>query len=247
MGTILLITFAYDKSLTYLFHIPNGPRIEMFSFVVQQFARTYHKDKLTKEEKEKVEQLYLNNSLKNYHPHISDPIKSNFNADLLLTNKKEYISLYLQLLKKNPNTFIDSILNNVYSFYYLFDKLPDPGAKTYIEISCLTDENNNLDKTYNCGKENNIYYKLVVDAKYQKIPLLDILMNMAFYFIVLFFVAFYTLYKKNYKYFIPLLLLILYMGTNLLAPVAIVRYAYPLFTTFPILISIYLETKKGLK
>ena len=84
-----------------------------------------------------------------------------------------------------------------------------------------------------------------MDAKYQKIPLLDILMNMAFYFIILLFVSFYLLYKKNYKLFLPLLLLLLYMGTNLLAPVAIVRYAYPLFTTFPILIGIYLETKKG--
>ena len=241
---ILAIVFFYDKTLTYGFHIENGPRVEMFSFIVQQFARTYHKDSLTEEEKQSIEKLYSNDSLKNYHSHISDPVKSNFNTEVLLTHKKEYISLYLSLLKKHPNTFVDSILNNTYSFFYLGDKLPDKGAKTYIEISCLKEENGSVDRNYTCGKNNSFLYQLVMDAKYQRIPILDLFMNMAFYFLVLVFISLYTLFKKNYKLFFPLLLLILYMGTNFLAPVAIVRYAYPLFTAFPILIFIFYQTKK---
>ena len=242
--SILAIVFVYDKTLTYVFKIENGPRVEMFSFVVQQFARTYHKDNLTSEDKTTVENLFLNNSLKNYNSHLSDPVKSNFNTEELLGNKSKYIKLYTHLLLNNPNTFIDSVLDNTYSFYYLFDKLPDPETKTYIELNCLEDNGDTVNRTDKCNYNKNIIYRLVVDADYQKIPVLDILMNMAFYFIVLLFVSIYTLYKKNYKLFFPLLLLILYMGTNMLAPVAIVRYAYPLFTTFPILIYIYHQTKK---
>ena len=242
--SILAIVFIYDKSLTYVFHIENGPRVEMFSFVVQQFARTYHKDPLSLEERQNIEKLYLNDSLQDYHPHISDPVKSNFNTEELLANKGKYASLYTHLLFEYPNTFIDSILNNTYSFFYLFDKLPDEGAKTYIEISCLKEENGTIDRNYTCGKNNSFIYQLVMDAKYQHIPILDIFMNMAFYFIVLIYVSIYLLYQKNYKLFVPILLLILYMGTNFLAPVAIVRYAYPLFTTFPILIYFIYQTKK---
>lgn len=242
--SILAIVFVYDKTLTYVFKIENGPRVEMFSFVVQQFARTYHKDNLSNEDKTTVENLFLNDSLKNYNSHISDPVKSNFNTEELLGNKSKYIKLYTHLLLNNPNTFIDSVLNNTYSFYYLFDKLPDPETKTYIELNCLEDNGDTVNRTDKCNYNKNIIYRLVVDADYQRIPILDILMNMAFYFIVLLFVSIYTLYKKNYKLFFPLLLLILYMGTNMLAPVALVRYAYPLFTTFPILIYIYHQTKK---
>lgn len=242
--SILSIVFIYDKTLTYVFKIEHGPRIEMFSFVVQQFARTYNKDDLSNEDKTTVENLFLNDSLKDYNSHISDPVKSNFNAEELLNNKSKYIKLYTHLFINNPNTFIDSILNNNYSFYYLFDKLPDPNAKTYIELNCLEVTGNTVNRTDKCNFNNNIIHKLVVDADYQKIPILDILMNMAFYFIVLLFVSIYTLYKKNYKLFFPLLLLILYMLTNMIAPVAIARYAYPLFTTFPIIIYIYHQTKK---
>ena len=242
--SILAITIIYDKALTHIFKIENGPRVEMFSFVVQQFARTYNKDNISKEYKEDIKSLFLNNSLKDYNSHLSDPVKSSFNTKELLNNKKKYIKLYTHLLIENPNTFIDSILNNTYSFYYLFDKLPDPNTKTYIELNCIKEVDNSIERSDNCKFNNNILFKIVNDAEYQKIPLLNILMNMAFYFIVLLFVGIFALYKKNYKLFFPLLLLIFYIGTNMLAPVALVRYAYPLFTTFPIIIYIYYQTKK---
>ena len=242
--SILAITIIYDKALTHIFKIENGPRVEMFSFVVQQFARTYNKDNISKEYKEDIKLLFLNNSLKDYNSHLSDPVKSNFNTEELLNNKKKYIKLYTHLLIENPNTFIDSILNNTYSFYYLFDKLPDPNTKTYIELNCIKEVDNSIERNDNCKFNNNILFKIVNDAEYQKIPLLNVFMNMAFYFIVLLFAGIFALYKKNYKLFFPLLLLIFYMGTNMLAPVALVRYAYPLFTTFPIIIYIYYQTKK---
>ena len=85
--SILAITIIYDKALTHIFKIENGPRVEMFSFVVQQFARTYNKDNISKEYKEDIKSLFLNNSLKDYNSHLSDPVKSNFNTEELLNNR----------------------------------------------------------------------------------------------------------------------------------------------------------------
>ena len=126
----------------------------------------------------------------------------------------------------------------------MINKLTKTNTKTYIKINCIKEVDNSIERSDNCKFNNNILFKIVNDAEYQKIPLLNILMNMAFYFIVLLFVGIFALYKKNYKLFLPQLLLIFYMCTNILAPVALVRYAYPLFTTFPIIIYIYYQTKK---
>ena len=244
LGSIFLFKI-YDLTLTKCFKIENGPRIEMFSFVVQQFARVYHKEQLTEKEKKSIEKLYLNDSLKNYNSHISDPIKSNFSSEELLSNKKRYLKLYTSLLKKYPLTFVDSLLDNTYSFYYLKDKLPDPNTKTYIEVSTIDTKNNTIQVTYE-RKNNNviykIYYNLVFKAHYQKIPILNIIMNMSIYILLMIFVGFVVIIKKQYKLFIPILLLITYFLTILIAPVALTRYAYPFFTTMPLYIFLFYKS-----
>ncbi len=244
-SSIIFIFESYNLFLSNVLKIEDGPRIEMFSFVVQQFGRVYNKEKLTKEERKSIESLYKNNALEKYNSHISDPIKSEFNTEELLNNKSKYLKLYFNLLKKYPNTFIDSIVNNVYSFFYLNDKLPDKNAKTYIEINCLDTNNNTFSRSDNCSNKSNLYknyYKLVRDAKYQNNIILNVIMNMSFYVLIFIFVIVFTLYKKNYKLFLPLLLLLLYLCTDILAPVAILRYVYPFFTAFPIIIYMFYES-----
>lgn len=244
LGSIFLFKL-YDLTLTKSFKIENGPRIEMFSFVVQQFARVYTKEQLTEYEKKYIEKLFLNDSLKKYNSHISDPIKSNFSSEELLSNKKKYLKLYISLLKKYPLTYIDSLLDNTFSFYYLKDKLPDPNTKTYIEVSTIDTNNNTIQVTYTRKNNNKIYktyYNLVSNAKYQKVPILNILMNMSVYVLLMIFVGFIVIIKKQYKLFIPILLLITYLLTILIAPVALTRYAYPFFTTMPLYIFILYKT-----
>lgn len=126
-------------------------------------------------------------------------------------------------------TYIDSMFTNNYSFFYLLDKLPDPNSKTFIEISGLDLSNNTYDRTNNCNKNiehiYNLYYDLLNDATYQRVPILNILMNMPLYVMTLLFVTIYIIAKKKYKLLMPILLLVCYVLTNLIAPVAIVRYS----------------------
>lgn len=245
--SIIFIFIAYDLTLTKMFKIPNGPRVEAFSFVVQQLARVYNVENLNIEEKQEIEKLYNNGSLNKYNSHISDPVKSEFNTIEFMGNPKKYLSLYLNLGIKYPMTYIDSIFTNNYSFFYLFDKLPDPNSKTFIEISCLDLRNNTYDRTNDCNRSvesiYNLYYDLLNNATYQRVPVLNILMNMPLYVMIILFITIYILAKKIYKLLIPLLLLICYVITNLIAPVAIVRYMYPLFTCIPLIIYLFYKSK----
>lgn len=164
-----------------------------------------------------------------------------------MSNPKKYLSLYVNLGIKYPMTYIDSIFTNNYSFFYLFDKLPDPNSKTFIEISCLDLSNNTYDRTNNCNKNiesvYNLYYDLLNNANYQNVPILNILMNMPLYVMTLLFVTIYLVAKKKYKLLIPILLLVCYVLTNLIAPVAIVRYMYPVFTCIPLIIYLFYKAK----
>ena len=240
---IILVFFTYDLSLTYIFHIPSGPKIEAFSFVTQQLARVYNVENIDDKYKSQIEKLYNNDSLKKYNSHISDPVKSEFNTTEFLNNKSKYIKLYIDLGLKYPMVYIDSIINNNYSFFYLFDKLPDLNSKTYIEINCLSLSNNTFNKSENCSKNvkfiYDFYYNLVNNAYYQKIPILNIFMSMPFYLMILFLVVSYIIYKRKIKLLVPLMLLVCYVLTNLIAPVAIVRYMFPVFTCMPLIVYLF--------
>lgn len=238
----------YDITLTKVFKVNNGPRIEMFGFVTQQFARVYNKDDLSKDDKESIEKLYLNDSLNNYNSHITDPVKSNFNSDELLNNKFKYLKLYVKLGFKYPLTYIDSIVDTTYGFYYLDETLPQLGTKAYMGVQCLIISDNTFYGSDDCDNSKylrNVYYNLLEKASYKKIPVLNILMNMAVYFLILMFSVCYLIHKKDKYRLIPILLVSLYILTNILAPAALVRYMYPLFTLIPLIIfSIYNKKEK---
>ena len=234
----VLLFGIYDISLSKVFKINNGPRIEMFGFVTQQFARVHNTKKLSNEDKKDIEVLFNDNSLESYNSHITDPVKSNFNSGILLNNKSKYLKLYIKLGLKYPLTYVDSIMDTIYGFFYFGEKLPQEGTKSYMGVQCLNTDNDTFMGSDDCktNKARDIYYDLLENATYQKIPVLNILMNMALYVAILLFVVCKLLSKKEYKKFIPILLITLYILTNIFAPVAVVRYMYPLFTTCPLIL-----------
>ena len=244
----ILLFYIYDISLTKVFKINNGPRVEMFSFVTQQFATVYNKEDLSKEDKESIEKLYLNNALERYNSHINDPSKNDFNSEELLNNKSKYLKLYLKLGMKYPLTYVDSIINTTYGLYYLDETLPQPGTKSYMGVQCLSTENNSFFGSDDCDNSKylrNVYYNLLEKASYKKIPILNILMNMGVYCLILIFSVCYLIHKKDKYRLIPILLVSLYISTNILAPAALVRYMYPLFTLIPLIIFVIYNKKEN--
>ena len=245
--SVLLLFGTYDKLLTYVFDIGHGPRIEAFSFVVQQFARVYHKENLDENTKNDIYILFKNDAIKKYDSHISDPIKSEFNSDILFQNKGKYLNIYKDLVFKYPKTMIDSLLINTYGFYYFGDKYPDKSFRKYIEINCLEVNDGIVLRTYNCKKENPKLYdyhlKLYDNGDYQKNIILRFIMSPALYFWIFIYIFMALLLRKKYR--VPIWIIMAYMLTNFLAPVAIVRYVFFLFTLLPLLIYMYYKSKNA--
>jgi len=101
-------------------------------------------------------------------------------------------------------------------------------------FSCVDDCNNNF--IYN------LYDDLLEKANYQKVPILNIFMNIGFNVFVMFYTLFLLLYKKKYKLCLPILLLISLFITNLLGPVALMRYVYPIFVCLPFMLFLIFKT-----
>lgn len=239
----ILIYEAYNLTLTKLFKVEKGPGVEAFSVIIQQLARVYNKEDLTVSEKEQVSALYKNDSLSRYNSQISDPVKSEFDSGVLFSNISSYMKLYLNLGIKYPLTYIDSFLVNNYGYFYFFDKLPISGTKTYIWVNCM-----GKDESFSCVDDcnNNFIYNLYDDllekANYQKVPILNIFMNIGFNVFVMFYTLFFLLYKKKYKLCLPILLLLSLFITNLLGPVALMRYVYPIFVCLPFMLFLIFKT-----
>lgn len=59
---------------------------------------------------------------------------------------------------------------------------------------------------------------------------------MGFYVWLMAFAALYALYKREYRRLLWMLPFWTYMGTNLLGPAALLRYAYPVMLAAPLLL-----------
>lgn len=239
----LLLYGVYNESLTRVFHIEKGPKVEAFSVIIQQLARVYNKEKLTKGEASMIANLYKNDSLKHYNSQISDPVKSEFNSDVLFSNIGSYIKLYFKLGLKYPLTYMDSFLMTNYGYFYFFDKLPINETKTYIWVTCM-----NHDKDFSCKDDCNdnfiyhLYDNLLEKATYQKVPILNIFMNIGFHVFMMLFTICLLLYRKKQKFSLPIYLLLSLFVTNLLGPVSLMRYVYPIFVCLPFLLFIINKT-----
>ena len=87
------------------------------------------------------------------------------------------------------------------------------------------------------------YYTAIgTDATFRSIPILRELFSMGFYFWLLFLSALYILYRRSYARLLLMLPLWTYMVTSLLGPTALLRYAYPLILSAPLIL--YFTTSK---
>lgn len=209
---------------------------------VQQLARTYNlSSNLTELEKEKLDKLKLEeNSYQYYEDHKVDSVMWKLNMNIITNNISEYIDLYLSIGSKNINTYIDAFLANTIGYWYIGDELPDDETyRTYIEIRTRDDFNNTNDEIKFESKLPilyNFYFNMIEKAQYKNIPVISTIANVAFNIWILIISTFYILYKKNYKNLVPLLLFYGLLVTLFIGPVAILRYAYPIFISLPIIL-----------
>ena len=234
-----LITFnhSYNNVILPYFRITPSSVREMLSIPFQQTARYVKNNMVVGEEYEVYDNILdMSDLAERYNPNLSDPVKNKFNKYTTTNELKEYFVFWFRGLLKDPVTYIDATINNVYGYfypvsikwylYYSFDdRIVDNGFNYYY---------NSLEVVRN---------GLVSFGKiFVYIPLLGFISTIGFNTWVLFFMIGYFCYRKKYKSIIYLIPAIVTLLVCVASPVnAYFRYAMPYIFSMPMIIGLFVR------
>ena len=202
-------------------------------------------------------------SWSNYVPGTSDPVKFSGGTSTLISNDVTgFLSLWLQEGLKYPSVYIDAAAAMTYGYWYPWANYLNIGTtKPYLEY-CMWEKNNEgigvrwmadhyevMDESMSSNaifisshslipQLSTVLQSLSFDMPWRSIPVIDLLFNPGALVWLLLFTIAISLFRHDWKKSCPLLLLVFYLGTCLLGPVFLIRYAYPLYTCLPILMFI---------
>ena len=232
IGYILLNT-----ALIKVTHAEKGAFRESMSMPLQQIARVYkyHKDELNKDEIIFVSKAVYNKALNNYVPRWADEVKVGADSKFLKT--KEFITGYIKLGLKYPETYLNSILIMTSSLWNPFENT------FYMEgLPIIMRDLNNLNIKYNdyFKHKNKIFndylFKTQLRVNKNNSMALFVLFNQSFlFYIFIFAFIYFALYRLN-KYNFIILILLCYAATFLLGPIINFRYTYFFAALIPMLI-----------
>ncbi|MDD3241906.1 MAG: DUF6020 family protein, partial [Bacilli bacterium] len=234
--------FSYSKVALPYFKVTPGSVRETLSIPFQQTARYVkeHGDTLTKEERKNIDKILdISTIARRYKPEIADPVKNEFNKYSSSTDLENYFSTWFSGLLKHPDTYIEATINNTYGY---FCPLKTNWYIYYKYDTRITEDN--FDYHYNSLKvSRNILSSYGQSFPY--IPILGLIVNIAFNTWLIMIMSAYLIYIKKYKeiaYLAPAIILIL---VCIASPVnAYFRYALPYIFGMPLMVSIFFDIIK---
>ena len=244
LATLLLVItifYTYSNILLPSLGISNGSIRELFSIPFMQLARTakYHKKAFTKEEIKDINKvLDFDIIINNYNPDISDGVKNTYNKNSTLKENITLFKIWYKYFKKYPTTYIESILNSTYKYYYPVFVAEDLDVSKHYKLSQEYPE-----KNYFSNEKDNL--NTILFFKHRSIFTIyfNIVALINWYLI---FVIIKIIKNKQYKYIVPLSPLLSILLVSLASPLnGSPRYILPIYFSLPIIISInYLIEKK---
>ena len=241
MAIIVLLTIILGLGATTIlknhFQAVSPDNVEEMSIPLQQTIRIikYSPGVFDHEEmqlftknfgnKNKIAELYI--------PTLSDPLKYAVNelSSTKPVDKKTIIKLWLSAISKEPKIALEAFLNLNVGYWYPLTPYPLKGAEWHIPIETKWHKEYpqfGLKPQSFFPEIKNIYEAYGNNILQQKSWVLGLPLHPAPYFWLYLFVAFYSLYKKNYKLIIPLLFMAGIIISGFVAPIALIRYLYPL-------------------
>ena len=238
----IIIFTTYNKIILPSLNVSDGSVRESLSVPIMQIARLikYKQEVFSNEDKEIINKvLNFEQAGRYYNYEIADDVKNLYNKDTSDKELKDFLGVWFKYLKKYPFMYIDSVVSSTFGYFYpeknmnmLF--LYDYGFKGngLLEISS---------NTYFAGVRS-VYNKLL--NIYYKMPFF--INKVAYYTWFLLLSVIYIIYKKKYKYIVPLTPLLAILLSCIFSPVnGSFRYILPIIFSIPIILSIdYLVYKK---
>lgn len=229
---------------------------EMLSIPSQQFARVYNYNLkvFSKEELKQLKKFYPQIDDFKYYTYrqsIADPTKSVLNNKYVKSNLKDYISLWTSNGVKDPENYVEAFLLNSLGFWYPNKNYNDDRMyHPYIEIEMM-----------DAAKWNPRYVQIKRESKFpiyekilnitigknawKRIPIISTIFTTGTYFIIFIFLFLLTILRRNFKYMLPISIILGLYAILFLSPVALFRYCFPIIMVSPLMINLILYQKKN--
>lgn len=235
-----------------------GSTSEMFSVMMQQFARVGNRQSqvLTEEDYIIINKYVPEELWSNYNPTIADSVKGMIAAYYYDAWKEDIPGMLVDWVKigtRYPNEYIDAFLALTSGYWFLDDV-------SHAEVLGYgPDTNLGLLYTFNASNKDvfegvesksflpgllETYQKIVNGNSYYGWPIVSILFKPAFYCWLLILVMISWWYRKTPQKQLLSLLPLLYLLTMVLGPVVNFRYIYPIMVVVPVLLAEVLQARE---
>ena len=151
---------------------------------------------------------------------------------------------------KDPENYVEAFLLNSLGFWYPNKNYNDDRMyHPYIEIEML-----------DAAKWNPRYVQIKRESKFpiyekilnitigknvwKRIPVISTIFTTGTYFIIFIFLFLLTILRRNFKYMLPISIILGLYATLFLSPVAVFRYCFPIIMASPLMINLILYQKK---
>lgn len=233
-----IIFFTYDSLILPSFKITNGSIKEGMTIPFMQLSRlaNYNQDLFNSDEKNIINNVISFDSMVySYNTDNADEVKDTYNKNVTDTELRDFFRIWFKYLKKYPNVYLASFINSTYKYIY-------PGTpcdKLYLIMDYRIERDSyfnlhQLDKCDNIKKLINCIENIIDSS-----PFTFFLSRGAFYTWFLIISLLLIFVKKQYKYLIPLLPLVLVFISCFAAPInGSLRYMLPIIFSIPVIITI---------
>ncbi len=235
---------CYSKVILPSFGIADGSIREALSIPFQQTARYVkeHGNELSNDDVKVIDKIlgYEDLSVR-YKPRISDPVKNGYNKYATKDDLKQYFMVWFDGLKKHPDTYIQSTLNNVYGYFYP----NDTNWYVYNKYDKRITEDNLVDYHYNgLTWLRNILSGYGIAFPF--IPIIGLVSNIGFNGWLLLIIGAYLIEKKKTRYLVCMMPLYVSLLICVASPVnTYFRYTMPYVFVMPFLVTSILNIIRG--
>lgn len=251
---VLGIWMIYTGPVYKILDVEKGSPAEILSVPMQQISRAmlYGQEDVTEEFREKVEN-YIPDYEK-YTPRVADNVKDSFNRKAFEKDPAGFIKLWAELGIRYPGCYVDAFLSMNLGFWYPDMVYPDPGAYMFhIEYENASEEGKDQYSEDGVFIERNsllpglesFYREWTQGGAYQKYPVIAMLFSPGAAFWCLCLAFGYLIFRKKTEKLLPFVLLGILWLTLMVSPVVLLRYAYPLMVSIPVIAAVCCEKGMG--
>lgn len=227
-------------------HVTPGGIEEMLSVPLQQMARVYKYDydSLEQQDLELLYEIIPKENLDSYRATVSDFVKKGFQREAFEEHKAEFFQLWCRWGAEHPLTYVNSFLINTVDFWYpnaVVDGYRDVyGKSSYFDYR--VDEPG--EEVILLPGVHEYYERISFDKNAQKAPFAFLILSPGWYLVMTMVIFGYLWRCRKYEFMVPGFMFVLSILTVLLGPMALVRYVLILYYAFPVLLPVFICSRK---